>query len=113
MKELKGYYRRDILYSITLSCEVYIIPAGLNWANPGVEINAEYIRNNFEYVTEADEEYINGTHTIKFTGAQIPGILSKPVNGFAFVKKDNEDKELKIPCVDFNNNDFGLKIVYN
>ena len=55
---------------------------------------------------------LNGKHEIRFYGNDIASILSNPTNGFIFVKKTIDDTKLKVPCVDFNNNDFGLKIRY-
>ncbi len=108
-----GFYSRDINNESTLSCMIYKIPDTLNWQNPGVELTADYIRANFEYLTEVDEKpsQFSG-HEIDFNGDAVPVILSNPKNGFAFVKKDNEGKTLKIPCTDFMNNDFGLMIFY-
>lgn len=112
VSHLSGYYRRDILGTSTLSSQVYIIPEGFNWTNPGVELNAQYIKDNFIFVTEVEDNFLNGTHEIRYTGDDIPKILSNPQNGFAFVRKEGIGKQIQIPCVDYNNNDFGLLIFY-
>ena len=110
---LNGYYRKDYFDSISLSYDIYQIPDTLDWYHPGVELTADYIRNNFKYLTEVIEEpVINHNHEIRFKGSDIPIILSNPPRGFAFVKIGNDNKTLEIPCVDFQNNDFGLRIKY-
>ncbi len=110
---LSGFYRRDVNDSVTLSADIYKIPDTLDWYNPGVTLTSDYIRNNFKYLTEVIEEPVkNHNHEIRFKDDNIKIILSNPVNGFAFVKKGDDNKRLEIPCVDFQNNDFGLRIIY-
>jgi hypothetical protein len=114
IKNLSGYYNVSGIDSITLSADVYLVPANINWSNPGVDINSEYIRSNFQYLFSVDEDSVfNGRHEIDFFGNTIENIFSNPSNGFAFVRSDTLSNEIKIPCVDFNNNDFGLRIFYN
>jgi len=114
IKNLSGYYNAGGVDSITLSADVYLVPANINWSNPGVELNSEYIRSNFQLLFSVDEDSVfNGRHQIKFLGSTIENIFSNPTNGFAFVSRDTLANEIKIPCVDFNNNDFGLRIFYN
>lgn len=109
---LSGGYYRDMGNIATLSAEVYLVPETIKWWETEFEITADSIRNNFEYVMDIEEETNFGNHTIRIEGKNIPLILSNPKNGFAFVKKGEDNKALKIPCVDFNNNDFGLQIHY-
>jgi len=109
---LSGIYSKDISNSYTLSCDIYICPDTLNWLADDSYFNIDYIKQNFEFVTSVDESLINGKHEIRFYENDIASILSNPTNGFIFVKKTIDDTKLKVPCVDFNNNDFGLKIRY-
>jgi len=114
IKNLSGYYNAGGIDSITLSADVYLVPVNINWSNPGVDLNSDYIRSNFQFLFSVDEESVfNGRHEIKFFGNTIENIFSNPSNGFAFVSRDTVANEIKIPCVDFNNNDFGLRIFYN
>ena len=60
-----------------------------------------------------EEPVVNGRHEIKISDSNnIQSMFSNPSNGFAFVLNDTTANEIKIPCVDFSNNDFGLKIFY-
>ena len=114
IKNLSGYYNVGGIDSITLSADVYLVPVNMNWSNPGVDLNSDFIRSNFQFLFSVDEESVfNGRHEIKFFGSTIENIFSNPSNGFAFVSRDTLANEIKIPCVDFNNNDFGLRIFYN
>lgn len=114
IKNLSGYYNAGGTDSITLSADVYLVPTNINWSNPGVELNSDYIRSNFQFLFSVDEYSVfNGRHEIDFFGSTIENIFSNPSNGFAFVSRDTLANEIKIPCVDFNNNDFGLRIFYN
>ena len=114
IKNLSGYYNAGGIDSITLSADVYLVPITINWSNPKVELNSDYIRSNFQFLFSIDEDSVfNGRHKINFFGNIIENIFSNPSNGFAFVSRDTLASEIKIPCVDFNNNDFGLKIFYN
>jgi hypothetical protein len=114
IKNLSGYYNAGGIDSITLSADVYLVPANINWSNPGVDLNADYIRSNFQFLFSVDEDSVfNGRHEIDFFGSTVETIFSNPSNGFAFVSRDTLASEIKIPCVDFNNNDFGLRIFYN
>ncbi len=112
VESLSGGYYRDTYNSATLSAELYIIPTGVQWWETDFEISAETIKNDFEYVMDIKEETFSGNHIITFEEEDIPKILSSPENGFALVRKDSLGKQLKIPCVDFSNNDFGLNIKY-
>ena len=111
---LSGYYRSGVTDSVSLSANIYLVPETLNWNDPGIDLTAEYIQSNFEFLFSIDEQtVINGRHEIKITDtANISNIFSNPPEGFAFVLKDSLATQIKIPCVDFNNNDFGLKIFY-
>lgn len=114
IKNLSGYYTANGSDTLTLSADVYLIPENLNWSNPGVDITSDYIRSNFQFLFSVDEEeVINRRHQINFYNDVIPIMFSNPSNGFVFVRKDSLAKEIKIPCVDYSNNDFGLKIYYN
>jgi hypothetical protein len=114
IKNLSGYYTANGADTLTLSADVYLISDSLNWLNPGVELTSEYIRSNFQFLFSVDEdEVINRRHQITFYSEAIPIMFSNPTNGFAFVRRDSVAKEIKIPCVDYSNNDFGLKISYN
>lgn len=107
-----GNYFGDYSNSLTLGSDVYKIPDLLDWFSNDSLFTPEYIRKNFEYMTSSEDFYSNGMHEIRFYGEDIIKIISNPPNGFAFVKNTDDDRELKIPCVDFNNNDFGLHIKY-
>ncbi len=115
ISNLRGYYRSGSTDSISLSADVYLIPAGIDWNNPGVDLTPAYIISNFQYLFSVNEEPIfNGRHEIRISDTNfIQEIFSNPSNGFAFVLNDSAANQIKIPCVDFNNNDFGLKIFYN
>jgi len=113
VNNLSGYYRAGTSDSITLSADVYLVPANINWDNPGVDLTPMYINSNFQFLFSLDEEaVVNGRHEIKILDSNIQDMFSNPSNGFAFVRRDSVANEIKIPCVDFNNNDFGLKIFY-
>ncbi len=109
---LSGYYRTNLSDSVTLSAQVFKVPDNLNWND--INLNPDSIPSEFEFLFEVNDEVtFNGTHEIQISGDNISKIFSNPPNGFAFiVKKDSLNVKLKIPCVDFNNNDFGLKIIY-
>ncbi|MBN1301335.1 MAG: carboxypeptidase regulatory-like domain-containing protein [Melioribacteraceae bacterium] len=109
---LSGSYNSDFGSTVTLSADVYLIPSSMNWQDQDFDISADSIRNNFIFIMSYEESYDYGTHTIRIEGDDIRKILSNPENGFALVKRGNQDKELKIPCVDRANNNFGLKIYY-
>jgi len=112
VKYISGFYRNDWLKRATLTCEVYKMPEGIIWTNN--ELTVDSIRANFEFLMEIFEEPMAGnTHEIRIKDANIPVLLSDPPNGFVFIKKYADDKELKIPCMDNVNNDFGFIITYN
>jgi hypothetical protein len=114
INNLSGYYRSNGEESISLGAKVYLIPASVDWNNPGADLTPEYIQSNFDFLFSINEEAVlNGRHEIKISDAnQIQSIFSNPSNGFAFVLNDTSANKIKIPCVDFANNDFGLKIFY-
>ncbi|HCY77938.1 MAG TPA: hypothetical protein DHV28_18685 [Ignavibacteriales bacterium] len=113
INSLSGYYRSGESDSVTLSADVYLVPENIDWNNPGVDLTPEFISSNFQFLFSMDEEaVINGRHEIKIPPSNIQEMFSNPVNGFAFVKRDSVANVLKILCVDFANNDFGLKIFY-
>lgn len=106
-----GFYRNDWLKKATLTCEVYKIPEGLNWTKSVLTVDS--VRASFEFLMEIFEEPMTGnTHEMRIKDAGIPILLSDPPNGFCFIKKYADDKELKIPCMDYINNDFGFTITY-
>lgn len=109
---LSGYYRNTGTDTITLSANVFKVPDNFNWND--LNYTLDYIPTEFEFLFEVeDKTKQNGTHEILINGDNILKIFSNPPGGFAFViKNDSVNSKLKIPCVDFNNNDFGLKIVY-
>lgn len=109
---LSGYYSGDYSNLYSMACDIYKCPDTLDWSSEDMYFEPDYIRQNFEFITSVDETFGNGRHEIRFYENDIANILSTPPNGFAFVKKNNDASELKIPCVDFNNNDFGLRINY-
>ena len=110
---LNGYYRAGVNDSVSMSADIYQIPDSIKWDNPGDSLSATYIRNHFKYLTTVIEEPVrNTTHEIRFKDNNIKIILSNPSNGFAFVKKNDDNSTLQIPCVDHQNNDFGLIINY-
>ena len=114
INNLSGYYRSGGLDSISLSTDVYLVPASLNWNNPGVDLTPAYIQSNFQLLFSIDEEpVINGRHEVRISdSSNIQKMFSNPSNGFAFVLKDTIANKINIPCVDFSNNDFGLRIIY-
>jgi len=109
---LSGNYSKDISNLYKLASDIYICPDTLDWLKDDVYFTPDYIKQNYKFVTSVDETLLNGKHEIRFYGNDIASILSNPTNGFIFVKKTIDDTKLKVPCVDFNNNDFGLKIRY-
>jgi hypothetical protein len=114
IKNLSGYYNANGIDSVTLSADVYLVPDNINWANPGVDLTSDYIKTNFQFLFSVDEEpRTNSRHQINLFNNAAEEMFSNPSNGFAFVRRDSLAKEIKIPCVDFSNNDFGLKIFYN
>lgn len=113
VSSFNGYYTSSGSDNISLSADVYLVPALMDWQNPGVDLTADYIRNNFQYLFSVNEEPVtNRRHQVKFIESNIQQLLSNPSSGFAFIRKDTLANEIKIPCVDFSNNDFGLKIFY-
>lgn len=109
---LIGTYFGDYYNQSVLSCDIYKNPDTLNWSDAIVNLTSEYVRDNFEFLVSVDESFQNGRHELRFEGETIPIILSNPAGGFAFLRRENVSRTLKIPCVDFNNNDFGLRIIY-
>ncbi|MCB9210678.1 MAG: carboxypeptidase regulatory-like domain-containing protein [Ignavibacteriales bacterium] len=109
---LSGTFIGDDANNFTLSSDIYFAPENLSWSGADSLFAPDNIRQNYEFVTSITETSNNGNHEIRFSGEDISKILSNPINGFIFVKNENEDKELVIPCVDFINNDFGLIIRY-
>ncbi|MFH1196729.1 MAG: carboxypeptidase-like regulatory domain-containing protein [bacterium] len=107
-----GYHSANAADSISLSCLVYKIPDGFDWETTSIEITPEYIAQNFTLLFEADEELNFQQHEIVFIDEMVPKILSNPSNGFAFVKKSAESKRIEVPCVDRQNNDYGLLFEY-
>ena len=114
INNLSGYYRSGSSDSISLSANVYIVPEGVNWNDPGIDLTSTYIQSNFQFLFSVDEEpVVNGRHIINISDTNyIQSIFSNPSNGFAFVLNDTTANKIKIPCVDFSNNDFGLEIFY-
>jgi hypothetical protein len=114
INNLSGFYRSGGPDSISLSANVYLVPTNIDWNNPGIDLTLEYIQSNFQFLFSVDEEpVVNGRHEIKISDTNnIQSMFSNPLNGFAFVLNDSSANEIKIPCVDFSNNDFGLKIFY-
>lgn len=114
INNVSGYYRSGGSDSISLSANIYLVPDGVNWNDPGVDLTPAFIQSNFQFLFSVDEEpVVNGRHEIKISDTNyIQSIFSNPSNGFAFVLNDTTANEIKIPCVDFSNNDFGLKIFY-
>jgi len=115
INNLSGYFRSGVTDSISLSASIYLVPDSLNWNDPGIDLTPTYIQSNFQFLFSVEEEPVfNGRHEIKISDTNfIQEIFSNPSNGFAFFLKDSLANKIKIPCVDFNNNDFGLKIFYN
>lgn len=114
IKNLSGYYTANGIDTLTLSADVYLIDDSLNWNNPGIDLTPYFIRSNFQFLFSVEEEEVtNRRHQINFYNDAIQIMFSNPANGFAFVRRDSMAKEIKIPCVDYSNNDFGLRITYN
>ena len=111
VSSLKGYYRPNGA-NITLACDVYEMPQSYNWSDAD-SLKPKYVKDNFTFLMSLEETGSNFNHSLEISGENIPKILSNPVNGFVFIKRTNDGAVLKIPCVDFNNNDFGLVIDYN
>jgi hypothetical protein len=109
---LSGTFYGDITNSFTLSCDIYLAPDQLSWEANDSLFTSEFIKQNYTYITSIDEIISNRRHEIRFYGEDIVKLLSNPLNGFIFIKKNQNEKELMIPCVDYNNNDFGLLINY-
>lgn len=109
---LSGSYFGDYSHQSTLNCDVYFCPDSLDWFSSDSIFTPDYIKQNFEFVTSLEEVFSNGIHEIRVYDNDISQILSNPTNGFALIKNKIDETELQIPCVDYNNNDFGLKINY-
>lgn len=109
---LSGIYSGDVASEYTLACDIYKCPDNLDWFDADSIFTPENIKLNFEFITSLDETLVHGRHEIRFYENDIANILSNPINGFVLLNKNIDNLELKIPCVDFNNNDFGLKINY-
>ena len=112
IENLSGAYYKDYSDLYTLSSDIYKCPENIDWSGDDSLFTVEFIKNNFEFITSIEETNFNSSHQIQFSGNDIVSILSSPSNGFAFVKKEVNNKRLRIPCIDFNNNDFGLNIKY-
>lgn len=112
IENITGSYYNDYSNLYTLSSDIYKCPNNINWLDHDSLFTKEYIINNFEFIMSIEEINFNSRHQIQFVGNDIRSILSESENGFAFVKKGDNNKRLKIPCVDRNNNDFGLTIKY-
>ncbi len=112
VNKITGYYRPGTGVDITLSCEVYEMPASYNW-NDADSLTPANVKENFTHLMSLTESSNNFNHSVELSGADIEKVLSNPPNGFVFVKSTDDSKILKIPCVDFNNNDFGWVIEYN
>ena len=95
-----------------MSCDIYLAPDQLAWDANDSLFTSEFIKQNYTYITSVEEITTNGRHEIRFYDEDIVKILSNPINGFVFLKKNEDEKQLMIPCVDYNNNDFGLLINY-
>jgi len=109
---LSGLFSGDVASEYTLACDIYKCPDTLDWFDADSIFTVENIKLNFEFVTSVDETITHGRHEIRFYENDIANILSNPINGFVLLNKNSDNLDLKIPCVDFNNNDFGLKINY-
>ncbi|MCK7522851.1 MAG: carboxypeptidase-like regulatory domain-containing protein [Ignavibacteriales bacterium] len=112
---LSGYYRSGgFRFNVVEHKCIYLVPEGVNWNDPGIDLTPTYIQSNFQFLFSVNEEpVVNGRHEIKISDSNnIQSMFSNPSNGFAFVLNDTTANEIKIPCVDFSNNDFGLKIFY-
>ncbi len=112
VNKLLGYYRPTTGTNITLECDVYEIPNDLVWEE-STWLTPKYVRDNFVFSMSLTETVSNFNHSIEISGENITRIISNPSNGFVFIKRIADNKILKVPCVDFKNNDFGLKIEYN
>jgi len=109
---LSGTFYGDFTDAFTLSCDIYLAPEQLSWEANDSLFTSEFIKQNYTFLTSVEEFNSNGRHEIRFSNEDIVKILSNPVNGFLFINKNEDEKELMIPCVDFDNNDFGLLINY-
>ncbi len=110
---ISGIYYRDYPNEYALSFTAYKIPDNFSWTNPGVEITADYISQNFELLGSFDEQPVkNFNHEIRISGSGLPIFLNPPFNGLALVRKGNEGKKLPIPCEDSANNHFGFIVYY-
>jgi hypothetical protein len=112
VSKLLGYYRPNAGSSITLECDIYEVPNEIVWED-ATWLTPKYVSENFAYSMSLTETASNFNHSLEISGENLEKILSNPSNGFVFIKKIADDKILKVPCVDFNNNDFGFRIQYN
>lgn len=112
VSKLLGYYRPNAETNITLECDVYEVPNDVVWEE-STWLTPKYVRENFVHSMSLTETASNFNYSVEISGENIARIVSNPSNGFVFIKKSNDDKVLKVPCVDFNNNDFGFRIQYN
>lgn len=109
---LSGTFLGDAENRFTLSCDIYLTPDDLLWESADSLFSLEFIKQNYTFVTSIEESSSNGRHEIRFYDDDVKKILSNPLNGFIFIKKFDDEKLLMIPCVDNNNNDFGLIVNY-
>lgn len=112
VSKLLGYYRPNAGTNITLDCDVYEVPNNIVWEE-STWLTPKYVRENFVHSMSLTETASNFNHSVEINGENIAKILSNPLNGFVFIKRTTDEKILKVPCVDFNNNDFGFRIQYN
>lgn len=110
---LTGYYSNDFFGTAVLSARVFLIPDDFNWMNDSEGLTPEFIENNFDFLFEVEESVEERNHSIAFSGGQIETLISNPGNGFAFVKVGTDEQIIKVPCVDRQNNDYGLLFNYN
>ncbi len=112
VSKMTGYYRPGAGVEITFDCDVYEMPASYSW-NDADSLSPAFVKQNFTFLMSLADSSSGFFHSVELTGEKIEKILSNPPNGFVFIKSTSDSKVLKIPCVDFNNNDFGWVIEYN
>lgn len=112
VSKLLGYYRPSAGTNITLESDVYEVPNDIVWEE-STWLTPKYVRENFVLSMSLTETASNFNHSLEISDENIAKVVSNPSNGFVFIKRIADDKILKVPCVDFNNNDFGFRIQYN
>lgn len=113
VKGLIGFYSNDFTGRAVLSSKVYSVPDSFDWEADSGNLDSTYITNNLEFLFELQDWSENSNHLVYIDGEKLGKLLTSVNKGFLFVKVGTEDQVLKVPCIDRQNNDFGLLFDYN